>query len=772
SGKTIVKAYVTDEQGTYGPTDLPILDTWFNSSVRYYDTSNVVGFNAGRYYTFVVKFANGDDSTSEITLASGEAKMTIYKSAAPVPALGRYYSPDVPQAERESSFTNYIKWPLLTYGESGDLDFYEEQNYIVKVYDGSSLNNLLISWNTATVAHQSLFEINTIDGVRTMCFDLSGLLTLASDKKDNVWIQVAGLGETLNVDMTSIGHPSTDYSGALNVQVPVNKPVVTSTADELSKGIIKWDNEYNCNIEIVMDYKYKAYNESQYSDLSYIEQLEAGLGYVPTEYHLPFVSNNYTIKLRYVQSGFASPYSDTITSAIMTMFASGAGTESDPYIIYDNSPDDENETRNKTIYTQLQNISYYPNSYFRLERDFSLPSTYTWEMLNFEFGGTFDGNSHNMSNMKLSDTSAYSAIFKKVSSTGTIKNLSVIYANTLSGTSSTTASIELAGVVYENHGTIYNVNLSGTFTVDYTNYNIKYAGIAFKNYGTITKGTVSIDANLRSNASLLAAGVAYHNYGTVSNLTANGTLRAVTVGSASSSVEVGGVVYNNAEGAQVVNVKVHEQITSNNIGGVAYNNSGLIESTGFYGSITASEYSEDLQRNEGIWVGGIVANNFNNGSIQGCFAVFTESTLNITIASTSNRSAIAGVIANIESIGTGDSPYMKNVYVSIKATISGAPHIMANLIGNGNALSRMRIENCFYYSINSYQVFGTTGGHGHTPIAEGVTSVPGGLNNNLSAYRFIENPHYHETYENPQTHEIEPITDTYDCPFVISYISA
>ncbi|MBP5651725.1 MAG: hypothetical protein J6X00_03575 [Clostridia bacterium] len=772
SGKTIVKAYVTDEQGTYDPTlDTPILDTWFNSSVRYYDTSNVAGFNAGRYYTFVVKFANGDDYTSEITLASGEAKMTIYKSAAPVPALGRYYSPDVPQAERESSFTNYIKWPLLTYGESGQTDFYEEQNYIVRVYDSSTLGNLLISWNTVTVAHQSLFEIQTIDGVRTMCFDLSGLLTLASDKKDNVWIQVAGIGEASNVDMTSIGHPSTDYSGALNVQVPVNKPIVTSTADELSKGIIKWNNEYNCNVEIVLDYKYKAYNESEYRDLTYIEQLTN----IPTEYHLPFVSNNYTIKLRYVQSGFASPYSDTITSAIMTMFASGAGTESDPYIIYDNSPDDANETRNKTIYTQLQNIAYYPNAYFSLERDFSLPSTYTWEMLDFEFGGTFDGNLHNMSNMKLPDSSAYSAIFRKVSSTGTIKDLSITYANILSGTSSTTASIELAGVVYENYGTLYNVNLGGTFTVDYTNYNIKYAGVAFINHGTITKGAVTIAANLRSNASLLAAGVAYNNYGTISSISVNGSLRAVTVGSSSSSVEVGGVVYNNAEGASIVNVKVHETITSNNIGGVAYNNSGLIETTGFYGSITASEYSEDSQRNEGIWVGGIVANNFNNGSIQACFAVFTENTLNITIASTSNRSAIAGVIANIERIDTGDTPYMKNVYVSIKATINGTPHIMANLIGNGNALSRMTISDCFYYAINSYQVFGTSGGHGATPIAEGQTSVPAGLNSGFdtSIYRFIENPHYHETWENPQTHEIEPyITDTYDCPFVISYTSA
>ena len=118
-------------------------------------------------------------------------------------------------------------------------------------------------------------------------------------------------------------------------------------------------------------------------------------------------------------------------TSVATAFAGGTGTEADPYQI---------TTAAQLIYlrNQVNGGNSYDGMYFRLEADLDMASKTFGNSIGYinsgykayYFDGHFDGNNHTISNLTITSTSGYTALFGNV---GNGTNESVISNLTLSG---------------------------------------------------------------------------------------------------------------------------------------------------------------------------------------------------------------------------------------------------------------------------------------------------------------------------------------------------
>ena len=118
-------------------------------------------------------------------------------------------------------------------------------------------------------------------------------------------------------------------------------------------------------------------------------------------------------------------------SSVATAFAGGIGTEADPYQI---------TTAAQLIYlrNQVNSGKDYAGQYFRLDADLDMASKTFGNSIGYinssykayYFDGHFDGNNHTISNLTITSTNGYTALFGNV---GNGTNESVISNLTLSG---------------------------------------------------------------------------------------------------------------------------------------------------------------------------------------------------------------------------------------------------------------------------------------------------------------------------------------------------
>ena len=777
-GRTNVRVYAAnDETGSYSENNKKI-DVTFNNTLEnaFYDISNISTLPQG-YYTFVVKFINGDSSSSVITLASNEAKIVVYKQAAPVVRDGTYYTQEQIDSGdyddvRPTTFTNYLQWALVNDEE------HEETNYTVKVYTDSTLTGTPLKAYD-TVRNADKFEIKTINSVRTMFLDLSEI------SQDDVYVVVASMGELLSqtttVDPDVLGFIASNYSAPHHIMMPINRPVIISTAAELTTGIIKWNNEYDCNVELLLNFTYKPYNSAITTDEVRYVVLEGS----PTEYHLPYVSSEYTVLVRYVRSCYASPYSEDVP-AQMTLFASGAGTSADPYIIYSNSANSVD--RNATILQQMQNISYYPNAHYALRANFTMPNSTNWEAGDFTFGGVFSGMElrehelngdityqevyYTVSNVNMANKNG-NALFKNV--TGTIKDLRIAFNTSISGSSSQQTDLRMGGLVYTNNGTLSNISVYGSYSIDITRRNIYFAPLAYENNATITACNVTAageyDAiTIRGNSTTYAGGlVCYNNVtGTIVNSSNSAKFTVTSVSSGNYPAALGGIAYTNA--GTMTNCVVSGDMHSNSFGGLAYANSGTVQASAFYGTLVADEYSESGSNTYyySIYIGGVVARNSGEGVVEGCYAVFTADTFTLNTRSTGTNATVGGLIGRIDQSSV-ESQTIANCYVIFDVTIvGGKPSTDVGfgiVVGNGTYKSSASFSRVYYNPTTSdpttNRVFGIGGEDANVKdMTNGSVNLPNDINVGLDGYSFVSNTHYGDS------------TDiTGNCPYVISFNS-
>ena len=266
-------------------------------------------------------------------------------------------------------------------------------------------------------------------------------------------------------------------------------------------------------------------------------------------------------------------------TTVATAFAGGTGTETDPYII---------ATAGQLIYlrNQVNNGQSYNGMYFRLDADLDMASNSFGDSIgyinssytSFWFDGHFDGNNHAISNLTITSTNGYTALFGNVGS-GT--NESVISDLTLSGVNITRNKT--------NYGAAALVGQAKYVKIE--NCIIESGTIAGK--GGYTAGFVATKASggtLTITNCINRATITYNGMDDMAN-TAGICAKAI------SSQITGCVNYGD--------VTSTKGFTS---GILANGNSAVIEKCANYGDIT----------NHGLYAAGILASS-TNYSIKNCF---------------------------------------------------------------------------------------------------------------------------------------------------------
>lgn len=129
-------------------------------------------------------------------------------------------------------------------------------------------------------------------------------------------------------------------------------------------------------------------------------------------------------------------------TTIATTFESGAGTDTEPYII-------TNGAQLAFLAQEVNAGEDYEGEYFKLLNNIDL-NDQQWTpigMLGAEFKGTFDGNGKTISGLYISASTDNQALFGVLGGEGTVKNL------TVEGSVNTSANYA-AGVVASNYGSI------------------------------------------------------------------------------------------------------------------------------------------------------------------------------------------------------------------------------------------------------------------------------------------------------------------------------
>ncbi len=690
-----------------------------DSTVKTYDISLL----PQGYYDITVTFVNDDNNEGEFTLPSNPVTMLVYKQAAPTPLNGTYYPPEIIDQKETSFDGNYLEWNLVS------VDGHTEYNYYVQMYavtDG--VQSATPTYQFDTINHATYFETYPSTNPTKIFFDISWL------NLDRTNIYVACMGDiSSNTTITNpnvIGYTCSSQ-GYTTIEIPTQAPVISSSNSELARGIIKWDNVYNADIEVVLTFDYNQYdsttqNVTTIEDKEHREVLKAVGGVGAQEYHLPYVSSNYVVKIRYVLANYVSVYSDPV-NASMTMFAYGAGTEADPYLMMSASTDGVDY--NMQLTNQLIAIQNYPNAYYELLNDFTIiTDNGKFDELNCTFNGNFDGNGHKISGINMASTDQVTTLFSSIGASGKVHDVTLSYATNINRTAlGDVTRYTFAPLANTNYGNIYNVNVEGSVSVNLTNGQLIYGGLVATNYGTISNVNSNLSSTLVSSADVSLGGLSSTNYGTISASTVGGALSASSTSNIVASV--GGIANTNSISGDYMGVisgcTVTGSISSNSMGGIAYRNASTIEGCGFTGAISATDANRYT-----IIVGGVVGRN-EGGNVSFSYSVLTGSTLNLAINSVSSSSSVGGLI------GYGTNGTYNNCYTEFSYSLDSVSSSLyaGSVCGQLSSSGINTFENVYYIS--------TTNPSGLSNTIDGVSkwedrnTLPTDLNNGSTTYQFV-----------------------------------
>ena len=215
------------------------------------------------------------------------------------------------------------------------------------------------------------------------------------------------------------------------------------------------------------------------------------------------------------------------------------------------------------------------------------------------FLGTFDGQGHKITNVKLMDSASGYGVFGRIAQSGTVKNLTVSGDVTPSGTQS-----YIGGIAGYNYGIIRNCRFSGTVTGGDI-----VGGIAGYNGDTGVIDQCGTDGTVQSTSA--TGGIAGQNYGTIRSCTSSMAVDTQVNDSDAPAADLESTLYSLLKGQQTA-----ETGANTDAGGIAGYSTGTIENCTNTGTVGYPH----VGYNVGGIVGrqdGLVSGCTNTGSVQG-----------------------------------------------------------------------------------------------------------------------------------------------------------
>jgi hypothetical protein len=321
-----------------------------------------------------------------------------------------------------------------------------------------------------------------------------------------------------------------------------------------------------------------------------------------------------------------------VLSSVSFGYPGGSGTAEDPYQIADANDllalaaDTSNYDKCFILTADIDLDPNLPGGQVFTTAIIAVDTSPDWDFQGTAFTGTFDGNSHKITNFTINGGSNYYlGLFGYIYPGGKVKNLGLedfavsgssdsqyvgglvgySYGNisNCNSTGSVSGSSCVGGLVGLNYGTISNCDSTGTVTGIYG-----LGGLVGWNYGNISN-CFSTGAVTGGDHSEYLGGLVGYNYGgDVNNCYSTGV-----VSGSSDSQDVGGLVGGNGEGSISDCYSTGMVIGTSDVGGlVGSNYYGSISNCYSTGAVSGSDY-----------VGGLVG--YNYGSISSCYSTGTVS---------------------------------------------------------------------------------------------------------------------------------------------------
>lgn len=230
---------------------------------------------------------------------------------------------------------------------------------------------------------------------------------------------------------------------------------------------------------------------------------------------------------------------------------------------------------------------------------------------NYYFRGSFDGQNHSISGVKIDRPSEQDqGLFSVVYSGAVVKNVHLINSNI-------SARAWSGGIAYYNSGTLENCTYAGILkggisSGDYAGTCI--GGIAGVNHGIIDKcinySTITTGVSENVNQSNGCGGIAGNNFGTIRNCYNSGNI-TTPVGSSM----IGGIVGDNRRGNIYNSYNTGTINAAGSVGGIAGFNYGQVQNN--YNVATLSSAPKPSIVGGGVRLGGIVGGNYINSTAYG-----------------------------------------------------------------------------------------------------------------------------------------------------------
>ncbi len=342
-----------------------------------------------------------------------------------------------------------------------------------------------------------------------------------------------------------------------------------------------------------------------------------------------------------------------------TAFASGTGTENDPYII---------KTGAQLAYlaklandgTAAADSVYGTGIYYKLGASLDL-SGHQWTPIAMYdtgykwtyFDGNFDGAGHKII-FNISNTSYGYGLFEGLGAKSVVKNLALYGSVAVAHRAGALAYMTQNGALIENVTNYASITTTATDNA--------YAGGLIG----VIKGTATVMKNCVNYGTIACAGkyvgglVGGPLEGTVDSCINYGsvTVKTANIG------QIGGLIGSSASGSAITNSDNYGTVTGvNTTGGIAGLASGKVENCNNYGAVNATSWN----------IGGIAGRSANTGSISNCNNYGTIKT----------TGAMGGIAGTAQSNVTGCTNY---------GTVTGTNSSIGGIVGVGEQAAV--ISNC------------------------------------------------------------------------------
>lgn len=587
--------------------------------------------------------------------SSDYASMVVYKLETPQAELYITEDQENPAnyiAVKLLENAAYYQFTVVKYSESTavrthtfekiDVDATTDETYYERYTDGSGTEYLL-------------FNVQAVADYDALYPDHSHLF----GQEFSIYVRAFSY-DALCTDTHTKLYTISDKSNEVAVEVPITP---TRLSVDTGTGLITWKNYSNNTKTRIKVY----YNESA-------EPVYYSVDPGVNSFKLETIGTFKVSVLSYITTAnsleITSAYTDEVEGDFK-IFASGSGTELDPYML--SAPD------------HILNIEHYLDSYFKFKNDIAMTSSSLEFVEGFivgrdggAFNGTLDGDGHKLTNVYYKYNSNYIAFIKEIGTRGVVKNLSI---GIKTPASNSYYVAQMAGITITNRGTI-----SGVTTLPLT---------VVGGDGEITYTTLS--------GGQLIAGIAIDNYGTITNTINNMNISYYGSGGQSMSTRVAGIAVNNYN--TVTMCGNTGGLKGTLVGGVVNQNLGAISKSYNLGSIVATSNLETIQ----ALAGGIAVRNTTTtyssttytGSIEYCYSIVSNITLTMKSGSQYQGYA-AGIVAD-SAIGT-----LKGCYVAVTSTgaISASNGTVGMFVGVDNRKSESNYVGNFYVSAVTINLLG------------------------------------------------------------------